>query len=149
MTAATAAGLTRPPLTLRVQCEDGSEKTIKLTYGMHQDLQRLVGDPTSLIETVTSDPYTRDYVVRRCLTPSKKIITKPEEELIPADEVPIDDPDEIDKIVQWVAGHMLYFFATSAGGLKQLGAAFKAAIGVLPETETTDQPAPSTTGSEN
>jgi hypothetical protein len=146
MTAVSAGGLQRPPLTVTVKKEDGEDLTIKLTYGLHQDLQRLVPDPAALIETITSDPYTRDYVVRRVLTPSKKIITKPEEELIPADEVPIDDPDEIDKILQWVAGHMLYFFATSAGGLKQLGEIFKNTLGL---TQQTDQPAPSTSGSEN
>jgi len=144
MTAATAQGIQRPPLTVTVKQEDGTEKTIKLTYGLHQDLQRLVPDPASLIETITSDPYTRDYVIRRCLTDSKKIITKPDEELIPAENVQIDDPDEIDKILQWVAGHMLYFFATSAGGLKQLGEIFRAQF-----APSTDQPDPSTTGSES
>jgi hypothetical protein len=146
MTAVTAHGIARPPLSVTVQLDDGQEKTIKLTYGMHQDLQRLVPDPASLLETIMSDPYTRDYVIRRCLTPLKKIVTKPEEELVPAEEIEISDPDQIDKILQWAAGHLLYFFATSAGGLKQLGEAFKAAFGNIP---TEDQPAPSTTGSES
>jgi hypothetical protein len=139
------AKIERPPLTVTVKQDDDTEHTIKLTYGLFQDLQRLIPDPAAIVQTITTDPYTRDYAVRRCMTPTKKMITDPENELIPADEMPIDDPDEIDKILQWVVGHMLYFFATSAGGLKQLGELFKGTLS-LPEE---DQPAPSTTGSQN
>lgn len=143
MTAATARGLERPPLTLDVKLESGDDHKIKLSYGLFQDLQRLIPDPASIVDTVTSDPYTRDYVIRRCMTPLKKMVTKIDEELIPAEEMPIDDPDELDKILQWVVGHMLYFFATSAGGLKQLGEVFQDNLSL-----TTVPPAPSTAGSE-
>jgi hypothetical protein len=144
MTAATAHGIERPALKVSVKLEDDTEYEIKMTYGLFNDLQRATPDPMTVLDTVTADPYTRDYIIRRCMTPTKKMVTEPDKELKPVDEIGLDDPDEIDKLLQWVVGHMLYFFATSAGGLKRLGEAFKGTL-----TEASDQPAPSTSGSEN
>lgn len=141
MTAATAGGIQRPPLSETVKLEDGSEKTIKLSYGLFQDLQRTIPEPSVLIDVITADPFTRDYILRRCLTDTKKLITNPDEELISAEDCGLDDPDEMDKLLKWVAGHMLYFFATSAGGLKQLGELFKEMNAVTPS-------APSMSGSQ-
>jgi hypothetical protein len=132
MTAATAAGFTRPPLTCTVKLEDGEDYTVKLSYGLFNDLQRTVPDPAAVIDTVLSDPYTRDYIVRRCMTPIKKMVKDIETELKPVDEIGLDDPDQVDKLLQWVTGHLLYFFATSAGGLKQLSEQFKAAAPSAP-----------------
>ena len=141
MTAATAKGVTRPALTCTVKLGEDKEQEIKLSYGLFQDLQRAVPDPGALIETITSDPYTRDYILRRCLTPTRKMIKDPDTELIDAEKCELDDPDEAEKLLQWVAEHMLYFFATSAGGMKRLAEAFKDQFNL--ETP----PAPSTTGS--
>lgn len=134
--------LERPPLTLTVKLEE-SEASIKMSYGLFNDLQRMISDPAALVETIMGDPYVRDYAVRRCLTPTKKMVTNPDEELVPVEKIGLDDPAEIDKLLQWVAGHMLYFFATSAGGLKRLGEAFKGTLN--PDAEAL--PAPSTIGS--
>lgn len=127
MTALTVGGMERPPLTHTVKLEDGGEHTVKLSYGLHQDLQRLTPDPGQIVEMLTSDPQARDYVFRRCMTPSKKIITNMEE-LTPAENILVDDPDEIDALLQWVARHLLYFFATSAGGLKRSATLLQAAL---------------------
>lgn len=125
MTAATAGKIERPPLKVTVNLEDGSEKEIKLSYGLFQDLQRQIPEPTVLIDVLTADPFTRDYILRRCMTDTKKMVMDPEKELVAAENCGLDDPDEMDKLLKWVAGHMLYFFATSAGGLKQLGELFR------------------------
>lgn len=139
MSGFSAGGLERPPLTLTVMQEDGSEHQIKMSYGLFQDLQRTVPDTSALIDTIASDPYTRDYIFRRCMMGTKKLITK-EEDLIPADDILVDDPDEINKLIQWATGHLLYFFGISAGGLKQLSERLAAKL-------DQDQPAPSTSGS--
>jgi hypothetical protein len=140
MTAATAGALERPPLTCAVTLEDGTEYKVKFTYGLFQDLQRLVPDAAVLVDTIAADPHTRDYVIRRCMTPEKKIITD-WELLKPAEDLGLDDPDQINELLQWATGHLLYFFAISAGGLKQLSSLLAQKLG--------DQPAPSTSGSQN
>lgn len=126
MTAATAGGVTRPPLTVTVQLsdEEQTEKTIKLTYGLFQDLQRQIPDPGALVDTILAEPFTRDYILRRCMTDTKKMVQDPDKELISAEDCLLDDPEQMDKLLKWVVGHMLYFFATSAAGLKQLSEVF-------------------------
>lgn len=139
MTAATAGGAIRPPLTLTVTLEDETEYTIKMSYGLFNDLQRTIPDAAAVVDTMLADPYTRDYIIRRCMSPVKKMVKDPEKELLPVEEIGLDDPDQIDKLLQWVTGHLLYFFATSAGGLKLLSEQFKQQV----------QPAPSTSGSQS
>jgi hypothetical protein len=46
-----------------------------MSYGLFQDLQRLVPDAGQIVDTIAADP-TRDYIIRRCLTAEKKIITE-------------------------------------------------------------------------
>jgi hypothetical protein len=141
MTAATTNGLERPPLTCTVKLEDESEYTIKMSYGLHQDLQRMVPDPGAIVDTIAADPYARDYILRRCMTPEKKLI-KDESELKAAEDLGLDDPDEMNKLLQWATGHLLYFFGISAGGLKQLAE-------LLASKLDQAQPAPSTSGSQS
>lgn len=140
MTAVAAGDVKRPPLTCTVKLEDGSDYTVKMSYGLFQDMQRVVPDPAAIVDTICSDPYTRDYILRRCLTDEKRII-KDEAELKAAEDMGLDDPDQMDILLQWATGHLLYFFATSAGGLKQLGA--------LLAQKLQDQPALSTPGSKS
>jgi hypothetical protein len=138
MTAVTAGGMERPPLTCTVKLEDETEYTVKMSYGLQQDIQRVVPDPAGIVDTIAGDPYARDYILRRCMTPEKKLI-KDEAELKPAEDIGLDDPDEINKLLQWATGHLLYFFAISAGGLKQLSEQLASKL--------EDRPAPSTPGS--
>lgn len=143
MTAATAGELERPPLKIEVIQADGEKLEIKLTYGLFQDMQRYVPDPGALADTIVSNPFTRDFIIRRCLTPLKGFVKDPETDLIDPEAMTVEDPDELDKILQWATGHLLYFFAISAGGLKQLSEVFSQRLAQPVE----DQPAPSTTGS--
>lgn len=140
MTAATAGEMERPPLTHTVKLEEG-EHTVKMSYGLFQDLQRLIPDTAAIVDTVIADPFTRDYIQRRCMTDTKKMVKDMEAELVDPETLGLSDPDEINALLQWAVGHLLYFFATSAGGLKQLSAQ-------LAQKLTLGQPAPSMSGSE-
>jgi len=121
----------RPKLTHKV-----GDIEIKMTYGLSQDLQRVVPDPTNVMNAVLVDPFVRDYLVRRALTPTKGAVTD-ESELIAIDDVDLT-PDEIVELLTWIAGHLLHFFAQSAEQMGKLGRAFEKMI---------PQPNPSTDGS--
>lgn len=129
----------RPPLTHTVKLEDGVEKEIKMSYGLFQDLQRVTPDPGAIVEVITMDAPARDYMIRRALTDSRKMITK-EEDLIPMEDCGLDDPTEIAGLLKWISGHLLYFFATAAGDLKKVAEVMQAKLGNL-------QPQPSSAGS--
>lgn len=122
----------RPPIELEV-----FGKTVKWTYGLSNDIQRLVPDPGAAIDSFLQQPYTRDYVIRRVLTDKKGVITD-ESELIPYEQIDDLDSDDIVKMLDWVTGHLLYFFANSAAFIRRQGEAFKAAL---------PQSAPSNSGS--
>lgn len=122
----------RPALTHTV-----GEKEIKWTYGLQRDMERMLPDAEQAITEVLTNPYTRDYLVRRALTDIKKSVTD-EAELIAIEDIDLD-PDEQLALLDWVTGHLLYFFSRSAANLSRQGLSFKT---------TLDQLAPSTTGSE-
>lgn len=132
--------LERPPLKITIKLSEG-EHVVHMTYGLFSDLQRMCPDAGQLLEAGLSDAWARDYIVRRCMTDSKKMLTK-EEDLIQPEDMKLDDPCEVEKLLSWVTGHLLYFFVTSAEGLKKMGAKFQAQIGITPAT-------PSKSGSES
>lgn len=132
--------LERPPLTHDVKLEDDEIHTIKMSYGLQTDLQRLVPDVSAVIDSVTSNPEVRDYLVRRAMTPATKMISD-EKDLVA--DPRISDPDEVLKLLEWISGHLLYFFAKSARSLASLGTSFKA------EMKTAAQQVPSSDGSES
>lgn len=113
---------------------------LKMTYGLEMDIRRMLPDPETAMHLMLSDPFTQDYVIRRCLTPLNKIITDPEKELIPAEEVNLDG-DTTEALLMWAAQHAIYFFAKRTAGLANLGVQFH-------ELMKAQQP-PSSDGSEN
>lgn len=121
----------RPPLTIEVNGE-----TIKMTYGLEMDLRRMLPDPLSALTLIRDDVYTQDYLVRRVLTPAKKIITDPAE-LVSMEDTDISS-DEVENILTWVTEHALYFFVKRTLELAKLGVQYKQAL-----------PMPSTSGSED
>lgn len=135
------ADLKRPPLNHTVKLEDGKKLDIKLSYGLFNDLQRVCPDPAVMMEAGLGDPFARDYIVRRCFTDTKKTITD-EADLVSQEDIPVENPEEVEKLISWVAGHLLYFFARSAESLMKLGEEFKVAV-----QKPLPQPDPSNDGS--
>lgn len=113
----------RPPLKHTVRWTDG-DKTIHLSYGLWNDLQRVCPEPSVVVEGGLTDPYLRDYLIRRCFTDTKKSVID-EKDLLPEDEMPVGDPEELEKLLAWIEGHLLYFFGASSTSLKRLGETFK------------------------
>jgi len=132
--------ITRPPLTHTVQLEEGQSKVIKMTYGLFNDMQRVTPDPTAILTVVQEDAWTRDYLVRRALTDKKGAVTD-EDQLIQIEDAGVEDPEEVAKLLEWITGHLLFFFGTSARGLKRLSEEFK-----IDESSPTE---PSTSGSQS
>lgn len=124
----------RPSLTFKVE-----DTELRWTYGLQLDIQRIVPDAENTISSILSDPYTRDYLIRRALTPVKASVTD-EKNLVQIEDIDLD-PDQVLSLLEWISGHLLYFFLKSAKSLSAQGAEFKAG---LPQTLS----APSTAGSE-
>lgn len=103
--------------------EIGDQK-IKMTYGLMMDLQRVIPNAESAIESVTTDSFIRDYLVRRVLTPIKGTVEK-EADLISAEDVDLD-MDAVNQVLDWAVAHLLHFFVKSALGLKAQGQMLKA-----------------------
>lgn len=133
----------RPDLSHIIRQDDGTKKEIFWSYGVQMDIQRMIPDASVVVEVMTSDPITRDFVVRRCFTEQKRSIEKLEDFEV---DVPVSDPDEIEKLLTWVADHLFYFFTKSVRSMTTLGERYRNALPTV--KETTDQPAPSTNGSE-
>ena len=123
----------RPPIELEV-----FGKKIKWTYGLSNDIQRLVPDPGAAMNSMLQEPYTRDYIIRRVLTEKKGVI-KDEAELIGYEEIDELESDDIVKLLDWVTGHLLYFFVSSAESIRRQGEAFKAA---LPQSDPSNSGSP-------
>lgn len=129
--------LERPPLKHQVQLDDGDTKSIHLTYGLWNDFQRVMPDATVVVEGGLTDPFLRDYLVRRCFTETSKMIEK-EEDLIGVDKMPVSDPVEIEKLLSWITAHLLYFFGASASSLRSLGQKFQSTIQTTPAAPSAD-----------
>lgn len=121
-----------PPLTLEIASQ---ELTIKMTYGLEMDIRRMLPDIPSAIQLVSSDPFTQDYIIRRVLTPVKKMVTDMDD-LIPVEDVEIS-ADERENIIHWALEHAVHFFMVRAGSIKKLGDKYQIA-----------PPVPSINGSE-
>lgn len=113
----------RPPLKYTIKLADDKELEVKMSYGLFNDLQRVTPQPQHIVSTVLEDPWVRDYLVRRVMTNTNTMIDD-EAKLIPIEETGIEDPAEVAALLEWVTGHLLYFFATSAGNISRLGQEF-------------------------
>jgi hypothetical protein len=120
----------RPDLTVRV-----GDQIIKMTYGLEMDLRRMLPDPNTAVSLLRDDQYTQDYVVRRVLTPTKRMITD-KDDLIDMESVDISS-DDVETILTWAAEHALYFFMSRTLEMAKLGVRYQLV-----------QPTPSTDGSE-
>jgi len=132
----------RPELSIEIRIGEEARK-IKWTYGLSQDIQRLVPDFSTAINDVVSDPGIRDYIVRRALTAKKGVVTS-EDELISFEEIDEIDPAEVLRLLEWVMEHLLYFFGTSAGTTSRQAKEFGNVLG-LSNPSTTGSPASAST----
>lgn len=100
---------------------------IKMTYGLEMDLRRMLPDPAIAIQLALNDPFTQDYVVRRCLTKINKMIEDPKTELIAEvnEDLTVDDTE---KMVMWAVEHVLYFFAKRAAAMTEMGNRFQVVL---------------------
>lgn len=131
--------MNRPPLTFEI-----NDIKIKMTYGLQMDLQRLVPDATQAVDLIMEDPYLRDFVLRRALTNSPKSI-KEEDNLIKPEELEELDPDHLIDLLDWITGHLMYFFVKSASNLARHGADMKEVLDRLTPSQTGSTPSASET----
>ena len=94
-----------------------------MSYGMFNDILRLVGNPADAAQLLISDSNTRDLVVRRLFTDNKKSVEK-FEELIDAYEIEIL-PTDVAGIVGWVADHCAHFLISTGGKMQNLEKKYK------------------------
>lgn len=119
---------------------NGETQTIVMSYALFNEIMRVIPSPEQITSLLVSDPYLRDYVIRRMLTGNKKV--ENDEDLIDAFDVDVD-VFQLDELVSWVGEHVLHFFMNSAA--KAAGIAVKYQ-GTLTELTQSSQ---SQTGAEN
>lgn len=97
--------------------ENGEE--VVMTYTIFNDIVRFVGSVDVAVQSILTSQDTRDVVLRRLLSDSKKQITD-EKELLPVEEVDEKvDFFEIDDLLAWVMEHVTYFFMSQASSMQQ------------------------------
>ncbi|WOF44363.1 hypothetical protein KNJ79_05370 [Sphingopyxis indica] len=130
---------------LKIEITIGEEKReIKWTYGLSNDIQRLVPDFGAAVNDIVSDPGIRDYIIRRALT-DKKGIVREESELISFEAIDDIDPEEVLRLLEWVSEHLLYFFVTSAAVTSRQAKEYSSELGRLSPSSTGSADSPSTT----
>lgn len=97
---------------------NGEKIDIVMSYGLFNEIMKVIPNPGQITDLVISDPFLRDYVVRRMLTGNKRV--EKDEDLVDPFELDID-LDELDGLVTWVAEHVLHFFMKSAAKTAKIG----------------------------
>lgn len=92
-----------------------SEKELRMSYGMFSDIMRLLGNTEDLAMLLVVDASSRDLVLRRLFTDTKKSINGVDD-LVDSFEVDIL-PSEMDDILAWVADHASYFLISTGRAL--------------------------------
>lgn len=103
----------------------GERQTIAMTYGLFNEIMRVIPEPGKIQDLVVTDPYLRDYVVRRMLTGNKRV--ERDEDLVDPFELDLDI-DELDDLVAWVAEHVLHFFMKSAEKTAKIGERYQPVV---------------------
>lgn len=91
---------------------------LKMSYGMFNDIMRLIGNQQDVALLLLTDAGTRDLVIRRLFTDNKKAIDK-FEELVESFDLDIL-PEEVDGILAWVADHATRFLLSTGKALQQV-----------------------------
>ena len=130
------AELQRPSLEFTMRL-NGEPHTVKMTYGLFNEVMNVIPSPDEIGDLLITNAGLRDYIIRRMLTGSKRVLN--EEDLIDPFEMDVDVTD-LNKLVMWVGDHVLYFFMTSAEKTAELAKKYH---------ETITQLAPSKSGAES
>lgn len=107
---------------------NGETQTIVMSYGLFNEIAKVVPSPEQITDLLISDPYLRDYVIRRLLTGNKKVTT--DEDLVDMFDLDVD-LEEIEGLVSWAAEHVLHFFMKSAAKMATTGEKYQATIAEL------------------
>ena len=91
--------------------------TLKMTYVVMNDILRFVGSLQEAMVSMMESQETRDLIIRRLLTDTKKPI-EDMKDLIPYEEIELDI-FEIDDVLAWVSDHVTYFFMRTAGKIQE------------------------------
>lgn len=104
---------------------NGDTHTITMSYGLFNELMRVIPSPELITSLIVTDADLRDYVVRRLLTGNKPV-TKDEDLVDPFD---LDiDMDRLDDLVTWAAEHVLHFFMKSAAKTAKMGEKYQGTV---------------------
>lgn len=109
----------------------GETQTIVMSYGLFNEIMKVVPSPEAITDLVIQDPYLRDYVVRRMLTGNKKVTN--DEDMVDAFDLDID-LDQLDDLVAWVAEHVLHFFMKSAEKTAKVGEKYQEVVKQLTQS---------------
>jgi hypothetical protein len=90
---------------------DGTE--LLMSYGMFNDIMRIIGSAEEAVEYLMNDPGVRDNVIRRLFTPELRKPVENIEDLINPWDIPVS-PLELDIIIAWVADHVMHFTMSTA-----------------------------------
>lgn len=109
-----------------------NERELRMSYGMFNDIMRLIGNPQDATQLLITDSVTRDLVIRRLFTENNKSIDKVED-LIDSFEIDIL-PTEIDGICGWVADHCAHFLLSTGKAMLNLETKYKDELKAAKET---------------
>lgn len=90
---------------------ESNGKELRMSYGMFNDIMRIVGNTPDASTIMITDPMARDLVIRRLFTDNNKTIDKTEDLIDPFDIEVL--PSELDGILAWVADHVSHFFVST------------------------------------
>lgn len=85
---------------------------IKMSFGLFNDVMRILGGTEDAVEVLISDPSVRGFVIRRLFTLAQHPIDQVED-LINPFEIDLD-PLEMDDVIAWVADHVMHFTLSTA-----------------------------------
>lgn len=96
-----------------------------MTYGLFNEIMKVIPNPAQITDLIINDPFLRDYVIRRVLTGNKRVET--EEDLIDPFDLDLDI-DDLDDLVAWIGEHVLHFFMKSAEKTAKIGERYQSTV---------------------
>jgi hypothetical protein len=106
----------------------GEKQTIVMSYGLFNEVMKVIPSPEMISNLLVTDPFLRDYVVRRVLTGNKKV--ESDADLIDPFDLDLD-MDVLDDLTSWIGEHVLHFFMKSAAKAARTGEKYQATVDQL------------------